>query len=141
MIRRPPRSTRTDTLFPYTTLFRSASPASRRWTAPGRWHACCFPPCREGGTDMYEQDENAEHEAMTRLFDLTRNGEPDNCDYSHLDSMIKGRLEQAYGSDGTRPPRTGQTMVQPAGAASRPPAIPPHHSPQTGWPDPSRHAG
>src|SRR3546814_16022897 len=26
MIRRPPRSTRTDTLFPYTTLFRSKSP-------------------------------------------------------------------------------------------------------------------
>src|SRR3546814_13722614 len=25
-IRRPPRSTRTDTLFPYTTLFRSAAP-------------------------------------------------------------------------------------------------------------------
>src|SRR3546814_3462201 len=25
MIRRPPRSTRTDTLFPYTTLFRSAT--------------------------------------------------------------------------------------------------------------------
>src|SRR3546814_16803280 len=30
MIRRPPRSTRTDTLFPYTTLFRSA---------------CLLPPC------------------------------------------------------------------------------------------------
>src|SRR3546814_3450229 len=27
MIRRPPRSTRTDTLFPYTTLFRSKLPA------------------------------------------------------------------------------------------------------------------
>src|SRR3546814_5103672 len=27
MIRRPPRSTRTDTLFPYTTLFRSPGPA------------------------------------------------------------------------------------------------------------------
>src|SRR3546814_13300447 len=27
MIRRPPRSTRTDTLFPYTTLFRSIAPA------------------------------------------------------------------------------------------------------------------
>src|SRR3546814_19961416 len=27
MIRRPPRSTRTDTLFPYTTLFRSQIPA------------------------------------------------------------------------------------------------------------------
>src|SRR3546814_938148 len=29
MIRRPPRSTRTDTLFPYTTLFRSGSLAGR----------------------------------------------------------------------------------------------------------------
>src|SRR3546814_6939326 len=28
MIRRPPRSTRTDTLFPYTTLFRSVRPVS-----------------------------------------------------------------------------------------------------------------
>src|SRR3546814_16092249 len=42
MIRRPPRSTRTDTLLPYTTLFRSP-----RWealqrsilTALGAWHA------------------------------------------------------------------------------------------------------
>src|SRR3546814_7496432 len=32
MIRRPPRSTRTDTLFPYTTLFRS----DRGQRAPGR---------------------------------------------------------------------------------------------------------
>src|SRR3546814_16905644 len=30
MIRRPPRSTRTDTLFPYTTLFRSGSEEFRR---------------------------------------------------------------------------------------------------------------
>src|SRR3546814_13543585 len=29
MIRRPPRSTRTDTLFPYTTLFRSIGPSAR----------------------------------------------------------------------------------------------------------------
>src|SRR3546814_17405507 len=29
MIRRPPRSTRTDTLFPYTTLFRSGGEAAR----------------------------------------------------------------------------------------------------------------
>src|SRR3546814_705610 len=42
MIRRPPRSTRTDTLFPYTTLFRSCSwnipnvaPATHR--AAGSW--------------------------------------------------------------------------------------------------------
>src|SRR3546814_11822564 len=31
MIRRPPRSTRTDTLFPYTTLFRSSNP--RLWNS------------------------------------------------------------------------------------------------------------
>src|SRR3546814_6214632 len=42
MIRRPPRSTRTDTLFPYTTLFRSpvalicistTTPCASRWSA------------------------------------------------------------------------------------------------------------
>src|SRR3546814_18141987 len=38
MIRAPPRSTRTDTLFPYTTLFRSQRQAPRE-TAPGRDHA------------------------------------------------------------------------------------------------------
>src|SRR3546814_7789612 len=31
MIRRPPRSTRTDTLFPYTTLFRSWNQATQRF--------------------------------------------------------------------------------------------------------------
>src|SRR3546814_14900449 len=30
MIRRPPRSTRTDTLFPYTTLFRASGPLANR---------------------------------------------------------------------------------------------------------------
>src|SRR3546814_6036078 len=36
MIRRPPRSTRTDTLFPYTTLFRSGV-AARRWCLEKRY--------------------------------------------------------------------------------------------------------
>src|SRR3546814_7980746 len=34
MIRRPPRSTRTDTLFPYTTLFRSLRIANARLRSP-----------------------------------------------------------------------------------------------------------
>src|SRR3546814_16065859 len=34
MIRRPPRSTRTDTLFPYTTLFRSLLGPPRRAASP-----------------------------------------------------------------------------------------------------------
>src|SRR3546814_2865849 len=49
MIRRPPRSTRTDTLFPYTTLFRSAAQglhglaaaAQGLATAEGFACACC----------------------------------------------------------------------------------------------------
>src|SRR3546814_1230010 len=36
MLRRPPRSTRTDTLFPYTTLFRSPTPAAAQVALPGR---------------------------------------------------------------------------------------------------------
>src|SRR3546814_6552874 len=35
MIRRPPRSTRTDTLFPYTTLFRSGRGEDRRARGQG----------------------------------------------------------------------------------------------------------
>src|SRR3546814_14709099 len=41
MIRRPPRSTRTDTLFPYTTLFRSIELAIRafQWALLVEYHA------------------------------------------------------------------------------------------------------
>src|SRR3546814_2123060 len=38
MIRRPPRSTRTDTLFPYTTLFRSAHGTRDFWPECQRHH-------------------------------------------------------------------------------------------------------
>src|SRR3546814_9562563 len=37
MIRRPPRSTRTDTLFPYTTLFRSVARRRCQLPAVGRY--------------------------------------------------------------------------------------------------------
>src|SRR3546814_19542722 len=43
MIRRPPRSTRTDTLFPYTTLFRSWRPSAwstRSRARTTRWGSC-----------------------------------------------------------------------------------------------------
>src|SRR3546814_12495169 len=50
MIRRPPRSTRTDTLFPYTTLFRSkgTSPLS----CAGRIRACDQPTWHRGALTM-----------------------------------------------------------------------------------------
>src|SRR3546814_1432384 len=43
MIRRPPRSTRTDTLFPYTTLFRSARRDPERGGPRGGGDACSEP--------------------------------------------------------------------------------------------------
>src|SRR3546814_12749996 len=51
MVRRPPRSTRTDTLFPYTTLFRSPHPAGRADPLPAHaWPRCAVAaghrPCR-----------------------------------------------------------------------------------------------
>src|SRR3546814_15124459 len=58
MIRRPPRSTRTDTLFPYTTLFRSCAPATR--------------PCRSTGSAIAHRRGNA---AEQRRHFRTRLGE------------------------------------------------------------------
>src|SRR3546814_2975633 len=60
MIRRPPRSTRTDTLFPYTTLFRSrqrgvtAGRAATGFAQPGAWPDAASvrgPPGRRLGPD------------------------------------------------------------------------------------------
>src|SRR3546814_15044137 len=47
MIRLPPGSTRTDTLFPYTTLFRSLRGGrGSRWCWWQSWHAYSTPPLR-----------------------------------------------------------------------------------------------
>src|SRR3546814_15539768 len=48
MIRRPPRSTRTDTLFPYTTLFRSDPPARTRNRVARRAAFKAFEPAGVG---------------------------------------------------------------------------------------------
>src|SRR3546814_3691852 len=60
MIRRPPRSTRTDTLFPYTTLFRS------RWHPPGDQRRPVGEPRRFGRADtvpaeIRKHDRSEEH--------------------------------------------------------------------------------
>src|SRR3546814_15241912 len=50
MIRRPPRSTRTDTLFPYTTLFRSTTdPVARRRATYQACQASCSQNQSKGG--------------------------------------------------------------------------------------------
>src|SRR3546814_3857482 len=57
MIRRPPRSTRTDTLFPYTTLFRSprASGHGPRRARPG------VRPLPARSDRLFERDRHAPH--------------------------------------------------------------------------------
>src|SRR3546814_14467397 len=57
MIRRPPRSTRTDTLFPYTTLFRSTPDRERRAQA-------------EDGKHQHRQRAH-------QVLSATRHGKPD----------------------------------------------------------------
>src|SRR3546814_4727940 len=46
MIRRPPRSTRTDTLFPYTTLFRSYMCPVMSWSGTSRLSWAARPAAR-----------------------------------------------------------------------------------------------
>src|SRR3546814_3384891 len=57
MIRRPPRSTRTDTLFPYTTLFRSWAAPSSPPPATGR-RSCRKARDRDDGD---EREHRREH--------------------------------------------------------------------------------
>src|SRR3546814_16389703 len=69
MIRRPPRSTRTDTLFPYTTLFRSpgatAQHAVRRCRC-GLHRAC--PSCRAAVRELQRPD-RASRVGSTSVYD------------------------------------------------------------------------
>src|SRR3546814_2851433 len=58
MIRRPPRSTRTDTLFPYTTLFRSRLAAAAIGAPAGKTpivgslRSAHRPPCNDWGRPL-----------------------------------------------------------------------------------------
>src|SRR3546814_14012910 len=59
MIRRPPRSTRTDTLFPYTTLFRSPArnPISAIMGRNGRFRSRTSPLERDGHGPRPDHDQ------------------------------------------------------------------------------------
>src|SRR3546814_13037057 len=64
LIPRPPRSTRTDTLFPYTTLFRSPSPSARRAdrTYCSRRHG----RCRSRGRARRSEEHTSELQSLMR---------------------------------------------------------------------------
>src|SRR3546814_15999805 len=72
MIRRPPRSTRTDTHFPYTTLFRSAQSDSLPLTAANlcnRAHKGGGSPGSEGSCTQQAQARDAVHRRESRRRD------------------------------------------------------------------------
>src|SRR3546814_13255943 len=80
MIRRPPRSTRTDTLFPYTTLFRSASDEEIRYLcdAANQYFAQSIGPedvvWSYAGVRPLVDDGSGKPEAATRGYRLDIDG-------------------------------------------------------------------
>src|SRR3546814_5891204 len=74
MIRRPPRSTRTDTLFPYTTLFRSfnaGAPKARSPAPAGPWQAAQL-SYRAGKSSLLELLDARSEEHTSELQSLMR---------------------------------------------------------------------
>src|SRR3546814_2038685 len=69
MIRRPPRSTRTDTLFPYTTLFRSSPPrpCRRQCRAEGEIPCAAGRAARRGGADPRSEEHTSELQSLMRI--------------------------------------------------------------------------
>src|SRR3546814_5121715 len=76
MIRRPPRSTRTDTLFPYTTLFRSSCVHHPRLWAicgfPDRFADLCEPRCgdcrqRQSHCKLRSEEHTSELQSLMRI--------------------------------------------------------------------------
>src|SRR3546814_139924 len=72
MIRRPPRSTRTDTLFPYTTLFRSPNSESFVWLSTRRRTARVADRPRHGRRMLSCQDDQVALLKLGQLFEDRR---------------------------------------------------------------------
>src|SRR3546814_13387121 len=94
MVRRPPRSTRTDTLFPYTTLFRSDN-ARSSWNQDGgpglRAHGPDIIP-HSRGRDCARRSANGRQEARAR--DREGTGSGCGCHPEHSEdrkSVVKGK--------------------------------------------------
>src|SRR3546814_4893030 len=66
MIRRPPRSTRTDTLFPYTTLFRSNPVLTENLTGLARMVRSAVTPALENVALWHERD--ISHSSVERFI-------------------------------------------------------------------------
>src|SRR3546814_8312473 len=78
MIRRPPRSTRTDTLFPYPTLFRSPHAEERAIASVSKHESTSFPrvPMRDPRYDiLFEPVQIGPVTARNRFYQVPRSEE------------------------------------------------------------------
>src|SRR3546814_19634534 len=124
MIRRPPRSTRTDTLFPYTTLFRS--PAARAVAAvrPARAQLLHQGADRPGRRRLRRRAARAGPAAAERIGRAARVGEPE-----ALPSQRAGpdlRRTAWHLGHAARPGRCAAPTIRPPRRRRTPaPAVPP----------------
>src|SRR3546814_12936617 len=87
MIRRPPRSTRTDTLFPYTTLFRSSLVIKK--TIPAWQSTLGATYSFATGRPYYDIRENADGQPAIYDQGETINYNSLGLSFSHLTSLFK----------------------------------------------------
>src|SRR3546814_19856516 len=116
MIRRPPRSTRTDTLFPYTTLFQSPAPRGPQAVAPRAdglrraRHRAAPPPGRRPALTRRDL-------RSWRLRSETAAPRPGRPRRHELPPPLRG------------PDHPPPALARPAPALPRPPSPPPPESP------------
>src|SRR3546814_5270667 len=100
MIRRPPRSTRTDTLFPYTTLFRSTQYRPRRRRGSARLRTAShqfFRPAASAGRAVDRSEEHtSELQSLMRIsyavFCLKKKTITKNNTMKYLTPTLKRKL-------------------------------------------------
>src|SRR3546814_945786 len=112
MFRRPPRSTRTDTLFPYTTLFRSSLavfddvPACHTWAHPVE-----FPIHRGAPRDGRSEEHTSELQSLMRIsyavFCLKKKTK------THQTTLHYYNTTQLYDNHDTKPPHNYTSLSQP----------------------------
>src|SRR3546814_490333 len=131
MIRLPPRSTRTDTLFPYTTLFRSGSPISTASTSAAAATSVAYtipasasPSCTLASTARTLPSSPASGTPTPAAAKTSRAYRPHATSPRHMPSRTWPATTYGPAMPSGLPRRTGTTMWYSA-VLTQPPPIPP----------------
>src|SRR3546814_11067921 len=91
MLRRPPRSTRTDTLFPYTTLFRSIEELKQRASQQMRARIATIPDGVYEGSAVVDSDGVVDEPLLIRMK-VTKTGEELHFDMTGSSPPCRGPM-------------------------------------------------